>query len=166
MNLGKRLCFLFFFAQVLLSSQSAMADVSGRVVAVTDGDTIKVLDASRVEHKIRLTGVDAPERGQPYRNASRKHLADLVAGKQVTVESNKNDRYGRVLGKVIVDGTDANLEQVKAGYAWWYRYYAKEQPRADRKAYEQAEVTAKAEGRGLWADSNPINPYEWRKGKR
>lgn len=149
-----------------LATAFAMADVSGRVVAVTDGDTIKVLDANRVEHKIRLTGVDAPERGQPYGNASRKHLANLVAGKQVVVESDKADRYGRILGKVLVDGTDANLEQVKAGYAWWYRYYAKTQLRADRKSYEQAEASAKGAGLGLWADSNPINPYEWRKGKR
>ena len=150
----------------LLAAAVALVDLSGRVVAVTDGDTIKLLDADQIEHKIRLTGIDAPERGQPYGNASRKHLADLVAGKQVSIESDKKDRYDRVLGKVIVDGTDANLEQVKAGYAWWYRYYAKEQSRADRKAYERAEDTAKAEDRGLWADPKPINPYDWRKGKR
>lgn len=153
------LLFVFF-------AQATLADVSGIVIAVTDGDTIKVLDSDSVEHKIRLTGVDAPERGQPYGNASRKHLADLVAGKRVTVESTKSDRYGRVLGKVIVDGADANLEQVKAGYAWWYRYYAKEQPRTDQETYEQAEDSAKAAGRGLWAETNPINPYDWRKGKR
>jgi endonuclease YncB( thermonuclease family) len=90
----------------LLLSAPAMADVTGKVVSVTDGDTIKVLDASNTQHKVRLTGIDAPERDQPYGNASRKHLASLVAGKQVFVESDKNDRYGRVLGKVWVQPSD------------------------------------------------------------
>jgi endonuclease YncB( thermonuclease family) len=150
---------------ISLFCTSTFADVTGRVVSVTDGDTIKVLDANDVQYKIRLTGIDAPERKQPFGNASRKHLASLVAGKQVKVESDKSDRYGRVLGKVWVDGTDANLEQLKAGYAWWYRYYAKQQPLKDRKAYEKAELNARKERLGLWADPSPINPYVWRKKK-
>ena len=71
-----------------------------------------------------------------------------------------------MLGKIVHDGVDVNLEQVKTGYAWWYRYYAKTQPEADRVSYEEAEDTAKADKRGLWAEPNPINPYDWRKGKR
>ena len=84
----------------------ANADLTGRVVAVTDGDTIKVLDSTNTQHKVRLTGIDAPERGQPYGTASRDHLASMVAGKDVRVESKKNDRYGRVLGKVWVQPGD------------------------------------------------------------
>jgi len=141
-------------------------DVVGRVVSVTDGDTIKVLDSNNVQHKIRLTGIDAPEKNQPYGKASKEHLAALIAGKKVKVESNKNDRYGRVLGKVWIDDTDANLEQLKAGYAWWYKNYAKDQSAADRIAYESAEKTAREAKLGLWVEPSPINPYEWRKRKK
>ena len=160
---------------LLVSGQNALADVSGRVVAVTDGDTIKVLDTNQVQHKVRLTGIDAPERGQPFGTASRDYLASLVAGKEVRVESNKSDRYGRILGKVRVQPKncpscektlDANHAQLLAGMAWWYQYYAKEQPPEDRGRYEAAEDEARAIGRGLWSDPNPINPYDWRKGQR
>lgn len=153
----------------------AFADVSGRVVSVTDGDTIKVLDDTNTQHKVRLTGIDAPERGQPFGRASRDSLASMVAGKEVLVESSKNDRYGRVLGKVWVQPSDcpscgktldANHAQLLAGMAWWYRYYAKEQPPEDRERYESAEDEAKARRWGLWADPDPINPYDWRKGRR
>ena len=153
----------------------AHADITGRVVAVTDGDTIKVLDADNTQYKVRLTGIDAPEKKQPFGDASRKNLASLVAGKEVLVESNKQDRYGRDLGKVWVQPSDcpscgktldANHAQLLAGMAWWYRYYAKEQPPEDRGRYESAEDEARASGWGLWADPGPINPYDWRKGKR
>ena len=151
---------------------TAWADVEGKVVAVTDGDTIKVLDAQKVEHKIRLTGIDAPEKKQPFGTASTKHLASMVAGKQVFVESRKQDRYGRDLGKVWVQPADcptcgktldANYAQVLAGMAWWYRYYAKEQPMEDQGRYESAEEEAKARKLGLWADKDPIPPWDWRR---
>jgi endonuclease YncB( thermonuclease family) len=160
---------------LLLFCSVAHADITGRVVAVTDGDTIKVLDAENMEYKVRLTGIDAPERGQPYSNASRKHLASLVARKEVFVEITKQDIYGRELGKVWVQPSDcpscgktlnANYAQVLAGMAWWYRFYAKEQSPEDRGRYESAEDEAKARGWGLWADPNPISPYEWRKTNR
>lgn len=152
-----------------------LADISGRVVAVTDGDTIKILDERKVEHKVRLTGIDAPERGQPFGRKSRDYLASLVAGKAVRVESSKKDRYGRVLGKVWVQPSDcptcgltldANHAQVLAGMAWWYRYYAKNQSPEDRGRYESAETEARKRKWGLWADLHPINPYDWRKGER
>ena len=160
---------------LFIESTAAFADITGRVVAVTDGDTIKVLDGSNTEHKVRLTGIDAPERGQPFGTASTKHLASLVAGKQVFVESSKNDRYGRVLGKVWVQPADcpscgktldANHAQILVGMAWWYRYYANEQSEEDRGRYESAEDEARAKKWGLWADANPIEPYDWRKGIR
>ena len=127
------------------------------------------------EHKIRLTGIDAPERGQPFANNSKEHLASMVAGKEVLVESEKNDRYGRVLGKVWVQPSDcptcgktldANHAQLLAGMAWWYRYYANEQSPKDRGRYESAEDEANKRRWGLWADPSPINPYDWRKGQR
>lgn len=153
------------FAFIALTTQ-AFAEITGKVVSVTDGDTIKVLDSQNKEHKIRLGGIDAPEKSQPYGRASQKNLASLIAGKQVTVQASKTDRYGRTIGKVLVDGNDVNLEQVRAGYAWWYRYYKSDQSPEDQRAYETAEDSAKASQAGLWKDPNPINPYDWRKGKR
>jgi endonuclease YncB( thermonuclease family) len=160
---------------VVIFALDAQADIAGRVVAITDGDTIKVLDNTNTQHKVRLTGIDAPDRGQPFGTVSRDHLADMVVGKEVFVESTKKDRYGRTLGKVWVQPSDcptcsktldANHAQILAGMAWWYRYYAKEQSPEDRGRYESAEDEAKARGWGLWADPNPINPYDWRKGIR
>jgi endonuclease YncB( thermonuclease family) len=145
---------------------SVHADLVGMVVKVSDGDTITVLDIENVQYKVRLTGIDAPERGQPFGTASSEHLAKLIAGKKVSVESTNYDRYGRVLGKVMLDGIDINLAQVQAGMAWWYRYYAKSQPKIDQRLYEDSENSAKRERIGLWLEPNPINPYDWRKGRR
>jgi endonuclease YncB( thermonuclease family) len=176
MEMMRTVTFRTIYLSVLLCFCSLVhADFTGRVVAVTDGDTIKVLDASDTEYKVRLTGIDAPERGQPFGTASRDHLASMLAGKEVRVESTKNDRYGRVLGKVWVQPADcptcgktlnANHAQILAGMAWWYRYYAKEQSPEDQGRYESAEDEAKARKWGLWADPNPINPYDWRKSKK
>ena len=123
--------------------------------------------------EVRLTGIDAPERGQPFGQASKKYLAALVSGKEVFVESNKNDRYGRVLGKVWVQPADCstcgktldvNHAQLLAGMAWWYRYYAKQQSPEDRGRYESAEDEAKGRRRGLWSEPDPIIPMIGGKG--
>lgn len=151
---------------LILVSASALADIRGRVVSVTDGDTVRILDPDKTEHRVRLSGIDAPERGQPFGTASRDHLSGMIAGKTVIVESSKTDRYGRVLGKILLEGRDINLEQVEAGFAWWYRYYAEEQSPADRRRYADAEETAQKERRGLWVESDPINPYDWRRRNR
>jgi len=103
---------------------SVLADpVSGKIVNASNGDTVYVLDANYEQHKIRLAGIDAPERKRAYGLASRKHLASIVASKEVTVEYQKRDRYGRIVGKVLLDGIDACQEQVKAGFAWHYKKY-------------------------------------------
>jgi len=158
-----------------LVTSTAAADISGKVVAVTDGDTIKILDNNSTQHKIRLTGIDAPEKAQPFGNASRKHLASLVAGKEVRVETSKNDRYGRVLGKVWVQPQNcsacgktlnANLAQILAGMAWWYQDYAKDQPAQDRARYESAVKEARKGKLGLWSEPDPIPPWAWRRGQR
>lgn len=140
--------------------------ITGRVVGVTDGDTIKVLDASNTEYKIRLAGIDAPEKKQAFGQASKKSLSDLVFDKQVKVDWNKQDRYGRTVGKVIVNGVDANLEQVKRGMAWFYKKYQNEQPLQDRLDYLHAQEAAEKERIGLWADNNPIAPWDFRKAIR
>jgi endonuclease YncB( thermonuclease family) len=122
-----------------------------------------VLDAARTQHKVRLQGIDAPERGQPFGKRSKEHLSDLIAGQDVVVDWDKRDRYGRIVGKILDEERDVNLAMVRAGYAWWYRKYADEQSAADRILYEDAEESAKAEGVGLWRDPAPIPPWEWRR---
>ncbi len=123
--------------------------LSGKVVSIADGDTLTILDATNTQHRIRLTGIDAPESRQAFGTRSRQHLADLVFGKGVTVEYDKRDRYGRTLGKVLIEGRDANLEQIKAGMAWHYKFYENEQLPEDRKTYAEAEREARAAKRGL-----------------
>lgn len=141
------------------------ATLEGRIVGVADGDTVTLLDGSNVQHKIRLAGIDAPESKQDFGNRSKQSLSDLVFAKAVTVETNKKDRYGRVVGKVTFDGIDVNLQQVERGLAWHYKEYEREQSSNDRILYASAERDAKSAKRGLWRDSEPIPPWEWRKAK-
>jgi len=136
------------------------------VVRITDGDTIVVLDANNTQHKIRLTGIDAPERGQAFGTKSKDHLSDSVAGEIVVMEYNKYDSYGRVLGKVLLDGEDMTLEQIDAGLAWHYKKYQGEQTVADRVAYSDAETEARRRKLGLWGDPQPVPPWDYRKAKR
>lgn len=119
--------YLIALLLTLCCAISHAATIKGKVVAVADGDTITVLDANKVQHKIRLAGIDAPEKTRPFGQASRQSLSDLVHGKTVTVDTEKADRYGREVGKILVDGMDANLAQVKRGLAWHYKAYAREQ---------------------------------------
>ena len=111
---------------VVAASTAFAGTLTGQVVKVADGDTITVLE-NNAQHRVRLQGIDAPEKGQAYGNASRKHLASLVAGKTVTVEWDKRDRYGRILGKVMLGAVDVCLEQVRAGHAWHFKRYQHEQ---------------------------------------
>lgn len=140
--------------------------ISGRVVSVSDGDTITVLDANKVQHKIRLAGIDAPERTQAFGQRSRESLAELVANQAVIVETNKQDRYGRYVGKVLIDGQDVNVEQIRRGLAWFYRQYEQELSDSDRQRYDRAEIEARESRRGLWVDKRPVAPWDLRASKR
>lgn len=157
---------LLLAATLLLANTSIADTLLGRVVGVADGDTITVLNADKVQHKIRLTGIDAPEKKQPFGNRSKQSLSDMVFNKTVTVETDKRDRYGRELGKVLAGGKDVNLEQVRTGLAWHYKAYERTQTATDRQTYADAENEAKAAKRGLWHDEIPVPPWEWRKGAR
>lgn len=150
-------------AAVSLSAQATTID--GRVVGVTDGDTITVLDAQNQQHKIRLAGIDAPEKAQAFGQASKTHLSDLVFGREVTLDCGKTDRYKREVCVVLVSGRDANLDQVAAGLAWWYRQYKGEQTVLQRAEYEAAETSARASRLGLWQDADPMAPWMWRRKK-
>lgn len=138
--------------------------IEGKVVGVSDGDTITVLDKNNKEHKIRFGGIDAPESKQDFGNKAKENLSNLVYGKTVRVISNKIDKYGRTVGTVFLDGKDINLEQIKAGFAWHYKDYASEQSEADRTTYADAETVAKRSKSGLWSMANPTAPWAFRKG--
>lgn len=157
---------LLFVASLFVVAPSVSDTLQGRVVGVSDGDTVTVLDSMNTQVKIRLLGIDAPEKKQSFGSKSKESLSNLVFNKQVTVEYSKKDKYGRTVGKIIVDGIDANLEQVKAGMAWHYKKYQNEQSAEDRVLYSIAEEQAKREARGLWVDREPTPPWDWRKIKR
>ena len=146
-------------------SQQAQT-IQGRVVAIADGDTLTVLDATNTQRRIRLQGIDAPERHQDFGTRAQQHLSALAFNKEVTVEYNSSDRYGRILGKVLVGGQDINLVMVRDGLAWFYRQYQNDLALADRQSYELAEQSARSARRGLWADANPTPPWDFRRSNR
>lgn len=139
--------------------------LTGKVIKVADGDTITILSGG-VAHRVRLSGVDAPEKGQQFGEVARKSLAKLIAGREVVVESHKADRFGRKVGVVTVDGNDAGLRQPESGMAWHYKKYEREQTSADRERYAAAEEGARVRALGLWRDRSPVPPREWRGGVR
>lgn len=150
-------------AALVLSVQIARAEIlEGRVVRISDGDTLILLDVSYHQQKIRLAGIDAPEKGQPFGNASKKALADLVFGRKVVAKCTKRDRYERNVCKILVDGLDANLEQIRKGFAWHYKKYEEEQSLADRTSYSEKQKIAQGARIGLWSDKNPQAPWDFR----
>jgi len=161
---ARRLCHASALATLLaLTTVAHGHDVEGLVVSVQDGDTLTVLDQARAQHRVRIAGIDAPEKAQPFGEASKAGLAQLAFGKRVAARCHKHDRYGREVCSVYVGERDIGLEQVRSGLAWWYREYAREQNPRDRLTYEGAELEAKEGRRGLWRDANPQPPAEWRK---
>lgn len=156
----------FLGALLLVSCWSHAGTYEGRVVGVSDGDSITVLDSAKRQHKVRLAGIDAPELKQAFGQASKRNLSALVFGKTVVVETEKRDRYDRQIGTVLVEGRDANLAQIEAGLAWHYKQYAKQQSPVDQKLYSEAESDASSSRRGLWKDRNPQAPWDFRRQKR
>lgn len=154
---------LVAFALALVVSNAFANQLTGHVVSVVDGDTLTVLDTQKRQHKIRLAGIDAPEKKQPFGDRSKQSLAALTFNKLVIVDWNTIDRYGRAIGKVKVGSIDVNLEQVRTGMAWWYERYRREQSLADQKDYSEAEQMAKTHQRGLWQEHSPVPPWDWRK---
>jgi endonuclease YncB( thermonuclease family) len=160
----------------LALSASAQADFTGKVVSVADGDTVTVLrDHDQI--KVRLSGIDAPEKAQPFGERSKQNMSRLVFGKEVTVEDRKKDRYGRTVGRVLVASDeckqldcpktlDVSMAQLTVGLAWHFKRYEKEQPEQERGQYSFAEDEAHAKRVGLWRDSNPVAPWDWRAEKK
>ena len=145
----------------LLFSLSIQAEIiEGKVVKIADGDTLTLLTPSNQQVKIRLAGIDTPEKKQPFGNKAKQALANLAFQKQALIEVEAKDRYGRTVGVVFVDGLNVNAELVKQGMAWVYRKYT------DDKRLYTLESEAKQAKRGLWIDKNPIPPWELRRGRR
>lgn len=149
--------FALVLAALMFCNSAFAVMVKGRVIGVSDGDTITVLDSSKKTLKIRLAGIDAPEKAQPFGQRSKQSLSGMVYGKEVAVLFDERDRYGRIVGKVVLPDGDVNLAQIRAGMAWHYKRYSND------KTYAAAEDMAKREGRGLWADRNPTPPWDWRR---
>lgn len=154
--MSARIAILF----VLLSSVAIGEELRGRVVKVTDGDTITVLDTDEVQHKIRLEGIDSPESKQAFGTKAKEALGDKVFGKEVLIRWEERDRYKRILGSVYLGERNINLEMVRDGFAWHFKQYSKSKELAD------TEVEARESHRGLWADKAPVPPWEFRKQQR
>lgn len=147
------------FAVALLPATLCAAQIQGKVIRVLDGDTIEVLQEQQ-SVRVRLLNIDAPEKKQPFGRWSTNQLKSLLAGQTVTVSYTQTDRYGRVLGRVVTaNGTEANRYMVQSGAAWVYERYNTDNslPALQRVAQEQKH--------GLWAESHPVPPWEWRHNK-
>lgn len=148
--------FLIVFTSLNLLS----AEIRGLVVGVSDGDTITVLDdMDKGRFRIRLYGIDAPEKKQDFGQKAKQYLSSRLFRKAVVIRYKEIDRYGRIVGKVYLGHIEINLEILQNGYAWHYKNYD------NSEEYSQAELNAKRKGIGLWSMKNPIPPWTFRKKK-
>ena len=148
----------------LLAAQAAASasEIAGRVVGISDGDTLTLLDGSRREVRVRLAEIDTPERGQPYGDRARQALSDLAFGKAVRVAVVDTDRHGRTVGRVHEGAVDVNAEMARRGAAWVYRRYSRD------PSLLRLEEEARAARLGLWAlpEAQRTPPWEWRAANR
>ncbi|HGX3398360.1 TPA: thermonuclease family protein [Enterobacter hormaechei] len=150
----RKFCSLVLFVVAF----SASADISGRIVRVLDGDTVEMLEPGNQLTRIRLAGIDAPEKSQPFGQRSRQELSSMVALRHVTVTGSDTDRYGRLLGTVWLGVTDVNAELIRKGLAWAYRYHGK----PARSDYAVLETEARRQSVGLWSEPGQTEPWRWR----
>ena len=149
------ICLVFIHARIL------SADLTGPVTSILDGDTIEVLYNNKAE-RIRLSGIDCPEKGQAYGKRAKQATSALAFGKAVTLHTHGHDKYKRTLADVLLQhGINVNHTLVKDGWCWWYRKYA-----PGDTVLEGLERDAREARKGLWADRQPVPPWEWRKTKR
>ena len=150
------LCLIFLFPLNVFAESTVF---KGKVVGVTDGDTLSVFDG-QTEKKVRLLGIDCPEKKQAFGQAAKQYASDLAYGQEVTVNISGHDRYERSLGTVsLPSGKVLNDELLKAGMCWNYVQYSKS------VAYQRMEAKAREKKIGLWAESNPTPPWLFRKDK-
>ena len=141
----------------LLASYASAAELRGKIVRISDGDTVTLLDADKVQHKVRLSGIDSPESKQAFGNRAKQHLGELIHEKEVRIVWTSKDRNGRIIGDVYLGERWINQEMIRDGFAWHFKRYDKRQALAD------TEKEAREAKRGLWADKEPVPPWEWRK---
>lgn len=141
-----------------LSAVAESAELAGRVVGVTDGDSLTLLVNGLEQVKVRLAEIDAPEHDQPFGQRSKQSLSELIYNRLVTVKVWDRDDYGRTVGVVWIGDRNVDAEQVRRGMAWVYRQFAK------TGDLYRLEAEAKQARRGLWADVAPVPPWEWRHG--
>lgn len=148
-------------ANILAQEEIQKEPISGKVVAITDGDTFKLLKQDSTLVRVRIANIDCPERKQPFSQKAKQFTSDAIFGKMVTIEVQKNDRYGRLIADVIYD-SNKNLghELIKAGFAWHFVKYSKD------KALDALEQEARQNKAGLWIEPNAIAPWEWRSNKK
>ncbi len=151
---------LLLFISCNPSSTELTETIKGTVVSVADGDTMTILTDSEERIKVRLYGIDAPEKGQDFSNKARTYLNDLCYGKTVKVEKKGIDQYDRTLGIVYLDELNLNQEMVKEGLAWYYNHYVED------PVLEGLEKTARQQKLNIWSLKNPTPPYEYRKKQR
>lgn len=155
---------IIFTLAILCWSLTVAAEVlNGTVVGISDGDTITVLDKLSKEHKVRLMGIDAPEKSQPFGNEAKQTLSNYIYKKEVSVDYKKLDKYKRIVGKVTLDGQDICLQMIRDGMAWHYTEYEKEQSKTDRDLYSEAELKAREAKVGLWHQADAVKPSEIRR---
>lgn len=148
-------------APPLNSTRAVVLEFTGKVVGVTDGDTITVLQGGKPE-RVRLHGIDCPEKRQAFWKRAKQLTSQLTYGKEVTLRDLGEDRYGRTIADVsLPDGRMLNEELVRVGRCWWYREYT-----PDNERLAQAEEEARLATRGLWLDPNPVPPWEWRSARK
>jgi endonuclease YncB( thermonuclease family) len=150
---------------LLVCNANATNILQGLVVGVSDGDSLTLLDAEKRQHKIRLQGIDAPEMKQAYGQKSKESLSKLVYNKTIQVHWSKKDRFGRIVGQVMLGDVDICLEQVRRGMAWHFKDYQDEQSLKDRDHYDRAELQARELRLGIWQDAAPIEPSAFRQKK-
>lgn len=138
-------------------AQAKNVSVDYRVVGISDGDTLTALGADRERLKCRLYGIDAPEKKQAFGQQSKLSLSELSYGRTASISIVGRDRYGRAICKIAVGGVDVNKEQIARGMAWMYRRYAKD------RTYSDAEVKAKSRRIGIWRDTQPVPPWDFRR---
>jgi endonuclease YncB( thermonuclease family) len=132
------------------------------VVGIVDGDTIWIVTGDRKRVKIRLASIDAPEKRQPFFDESKRHLGSLIFDRVIEVRTSKTDRWKRPIGQIFLDNSDVNIEMIKAGLAWHYKRFEKEQSLEDRERYSYAEEEARRNKLMIWSASDLVPPWEKR----
>jgi micrococcal nuclease len=150
--------FLFFVATIPASCREEA--ITGKAVRISDGDTFVLLTGNNIQVKIRLYGVDAPEKSQDFGNVSKEYLGKLLQNKDIVVISKGKDKYGRVIGLVSVGSVNVNEEMLKAGLVWHFKKYD------SNPAWTSLEQKARAQRIGLWIQPNAIPPWEFRDQKK